>query len=296
MYHYFVPTVIDRYAGTLERVFGHAPCVDERTRVGVRHQTVLTIGLRPDTLVCETPWTADGPVPAPDTDDHPFPYLVRRTIPGPYVVSLVLILFGSAAIVRASSGPLRRMRAYLDLFFMGAAFLLLETTNVVRFALLFGTTWFVNALVFAGILGSVLAAIEVARRRPPQRPSRLFVPLFVTVGLAWLVPPDALLSLPFAARFLAAAALGFAPVFFANLVFAERFRGVASSTVAFAANLLGAMVGGVLEYAALVTGYRTLLLLVAGLYLAAWATGRRTLSSGSPAPPGLAQATAAGAG
>ena len=38
---------------------------------------------------------------------------------------------------------------------MGAAFLLLETKNVVQFALLFGTTWFVNALVFAGLLVSV---------------------------------------------------------------------------------------------------------------------------------------------
>ena len=38
------------------------------------------------------------------------------------------------------------MSGYVDLFFMGAAFLLLETKNIVQFALLFGTTWFVNAL------------------------------------------------------------------------------------------------------------------------------------------------------
>ena len=63
-----------------------------------------------------------------------------------------------------SAGPLAPMRAYTDLFFMGAAFLLLETKSVVQFALLFGTTWFVNALVFAGVLLSVLAAVEVARR------------------------------------------------------------------------------------------------------------------------------------
>jgi hypothetical protein len=36
--------------------------------------------------------------------------------------------------------------------------------------------------------------------------------------------------------------------------------------VAFGANLLGAMVGGLLEYGALVVGYRGLLLAVAGLY------------------------------
>jgi hypothetical protein len=36
--------------------------------------------------------------------------------------------------------------------------------------------------------------------------------------------------------------------------------------VAFGANLLGAMVGGLLEYGALLVGYRALLLVVAGLY------------------------------
>ena len=83
-------------------------------------------------------------------------------------MSIALILVASALAVRAISGPFRAMRSSLDLFFMGAAFLLLETKSVVQFALLFGTTWFVNALVFAGILLSVLLAIEVARRTQPD--------------------------------------------------------------------------------------------------------------------------------
>ena len=38
-------------------------------------------------------------------------------------------------------------------------------------------------------------------------------------------------------------------MFFANLIFAQRFREVGSSTSAFGANLLGAMAGGLLEEA-----------------------------------------------
>lgn len=277
MYHFYTPTVIDRYAGTLDEVFGHPPCIDERTRVGVRFQTVLTINTDPEGLTCDTPWVASGPVPAPDSDDHPFPYLVRRTIPTQYAVSLALILLASAAVVRVAAGPFRPMAGYLDLFFMGAAFLLLETKNVVQFALLFGTTWFVNALVFGGILLTVLAAVEVAKRVPFRRPSWLFVPLFVSLAVAWAVPQEALLALSFMPRFVAATTLAFAPVFFANLVFAERFRRVGSSTIAFGTNLLGAMVGGVLEYSALVVGYRSLLVVAAVLYVAAWVFGRGTL-------------------
>ena len=49
------------------------------------------------------------------------------------------------------------------------------------------------------------------------------------------------------------------------------------STTAFGANLLGAMAGGLVEYAALVTGYQALLFLVAGLYGIAWLLRQRTL-------------------
>ncbi|MDQ3938082.1 MAG: hypothetical protein M3253_05305, partial [Chloroflexota bacterium] len=71
-------------------------------------------------------------------------------------------------------------------------------------------------------------------------------------------------------RYLAAAAVAFAPVFFANLVFSYSFRDTTSADMAFASNLLGAMVGGAIEYLALVTGYGALLLVVALLYGLAW--------------------------
>ena len=90
---------------------------------------------------------------------------------------LGLILLVSILLVRVTAGPLRQMRPYVDLFFMGAAFLLLETKNVVQFALLFGTTWVVNAAVFAGVLLSVLAAIETARRFRLPRPALLYLGL-----------------------------------------------------------------------------------------------------------------------
>ncbi len=82
--------------------------------------------------------------------------------------------------------------------------------------------------------------------------------------------PERLLVLDRPVRLLAAIALTFAPVFLANLIFAERFRESVSSTIAFGANLLGAMVGGLLEYGSLVIGYRALIPIVAILYAAAF--------------------------
>jgi hypothetical protein len=240
----------------------------------------------PTALRCDASWQPAGEVVAPATDDRPFVYLRERSIPGRYVWTIALVLAASAMLVRFAGGRFRAMGGVIDLFFMGAAFLLLETKSVVQFALLFGTTWFVNALVFAGILFTVLLAIEVERRVRIGRPGLLFGLLFLGLLMAGLVPAETLLSMAIVPRFLAATALAFFPVFVANLVFAERFRDVEDPTTAFGANLLGAMVGGALEYLSLVTGYRALLIVAAGLYALAWLTGGRKIRG-----PGLKAAS-----
>jgi len=275
MYNYYREEwLIDRLAGTLQAAYGHAPCVDSVGGEG--RLAVLTVGLAPDDVECPSQWTPrdEDAARTPASDDYPFVYLQQRSIPALYLVTLGLVLAVSVALTRWASGPLRRMTSYGDLFFMGVAFLLLETKAVVQFALLFGTTWFVNALVFAGILASVLAAIELSRRVRIARPELLYLVLLGALAVAWVVPTDALLQVDTTPRFIAAVALWFTPIFIANLVFAHRFRDVEESNVAFGANLLGAMIGGVLEYMALLTGYQALIILVAVLYGLAFLTGQ----------------------
>jgi spermidine synthase len=287
MYNYYQqPWLIDRYGNTLTRVYGDAPCLQTMVP-GVGADGVdldaFIAGGTPETVMC-TPearasvWSPSAKPPAPATDDHPFPYLKdRSSIPTLYLVSLSLILVVSILAVRLAGGPLRQMRPYADLFCMGVAFLLLQTKHVVQFALLFGTTWFVNALVFSGVLASVLLAITVSKRVTFKRPGLLYIVLAASLVVAYLLPASALLDLPFLARFLAAVTIAFAPIFTANLVFTQRFKDTGDSTSAFGANLLGAMLGGVLEYAALVTGYRLLLVAVAFFYAMAFLLGRRHL-------------------
>jgi hypothetical protein len=99
-----------------------------------------------------------------------------------------------------------------------------------------------------------------------------------TLGISYVVQPDALLTLPYLPRLAVAVALAFLPIYIANVAFSKRFAASADSQEAFAVNLLGAIVGGCLEYGALVTGYRNLLIVVAVIYLLAFALqprGRR---------------------
>jgi hypothetical protein len=268
MYNYYEPFLLDRYAGTLADVYGHVPCVELGDSLAARRQAVLTAGAGA-TVNCRSPWK-QVKVSEP-TDNYPFPYLEHRTIGPLYWHTLLLLLVASVGLIALAGGRgTLRMGRYVDLAFMGGAFLLLETKNVVQFALLFGTTWFVNSLVFAGVLLSVYLAIETARhlRMPP--PWLLYALLLTALVVAWAVPQESLLALSPVPRFVAAVAVAFAPIFLANLVFAQRFRDVAASNIAFAANLLGAIVGGMLEYLSLVTGYRFLLVVVGMLYALAF--------------------------
>jgi hypothetical protein len=269
MYNYYrEPWLIDRLAGTVAAGFGHAPCID--TYAGA--QAVISAGMTLADQQCKTTWapTPGQRVIPPATDNAPFLYFKGGTFPPLYSVTLALILLASLVAVRALGGPIRQMRPYADLFFMGAAFLLLETKNVATFALLFGTTWFVNALVFAGVLVIVLAAVETTRKfRTPPLPV-VYIGIVLALALAWVVRPEWLLPLAFWPRLIAATLLAFLPIYLANVAFSKRFSESADSQEAFAINLLGTIVGGCLEYSALFLGYDNLLIVVALLYLAAF--------------------------
>jgi SAM-dependent methyltransferase len=294
MYNYYRPDVFDRYAATLTEVFGAPPCLDKGERgAGANFQAVLTVSAEPGAMRCSR-WEEPQRTPRSATDDYPFPYAQGWGLSNYYVVSLTLLLLGSALAIRRFGGiDMAGARRYADLFFMGAAFLLLETKSIVQFALLFGTTWLVNSLVFAGILVSVLLAIEIAARFPRLDRRMLYGLLLASLGVAWFVRTEQLLGLSPITRFLVATAVTFAPIFFANLIFADRFRAVGSSTTAFGLNLLGAILGGVIEYSSVVVGYRALTLVAAVIYSIAYAlTPRRAPSAAGQAGAGATEAAA----
>jgi hypothetical protein len=151
---------------------------------------------------------------------------------------------------------------------MGVAFLLLETKSIAQFSLLFGTTWIVNSLVFGGILTSVLCANLLAARLRLQRRWPLFVLLAATLALAGVLPPATLLAIEAPAlRYAATVVLTFSPIFIANLIFSREFRDAEASARAFGWNMLGAVIGGGLEYSSLLLGHARLLWVVGGCYL-----------------------------
>ena len=279
LYNYYRDDwLVSKLATMLQDTFGHEPLV---TTYGLPMATLaagplvasLPDGQPPADLVTGPPGVMDGVRPPRSaTDDWPFLYLRTPFIATHYLTALAVVLIGAliavALAARVTGTTIRRFSPHF--FALGVAFLLLSTRSLTSFSLLFGTTWLVNSLAFFAILTSVLLAIFVNARWPIKRPTPLYIALFVSIGVAFLLPPESLLLDPPILRYAIASVVAFAPVFLANLVFSYSFRDTATADMSFASNLLGAMVGGALEYLALVTGYQALLLVVALFYALAW--------------------------
>lgn len=202
----------------------------------------------------------------PATDDWPFLYLVGHSFPLLYIEGLAMVLvFALGGILTLA--PRKVLRRFdWHMFFLGAAFMLLEVKSLTTFSLLFGSTWLVNSLVFFAILCSVLLAILFNRRFKVKRIAPVYLLLFAILVLNILLPPEALLLSNPVIRYILASALAFAPVFLANIIFTNSFRDSETADIAFASNLLGIIFGAGLEYFSMLIGYRLLLIPVIVFY------------------------------
>lgn len=272
MYNYYrTAWIVDRLGMTIQTAFQQAPCLDTAGDLN-QWLSVLTVSPEADTLICKKYWAPhSASPPQPATDNHPFFYMEFDDISGMYFLCLGFILFTSIFAIKYSGGSTKAITQYFDLFLLGAAFLLLETKNIIQFALLFGATWQVNALVFIGILSTVYTSILMTQYKMSLPIKLLFTGLLLSLFICWQIPSHSLLQLNPSLRLFTASALAFTPILFANLIFAARFKATANATDAFAANMCGCIAGGLLEYSSLIIGYQNLLILVAILYFSAYA-------------------------
>jgi predicted membrane-bound spermidine synthase len=210
------------------------------------------------------------------TDDWPFLYLKERGVPVAYrwgIGAMVAFIALVAGLVRFSTRRARRhtvpgtLATNLAFLFMGLAFLLLETKSVIQFSLLFGTTWKNSSLVFLAVLLLVLAANFVAARARTVSLPLIGTLLVASCLFGYVFPLRHLLGIESTLlRFLAASLVTFTPVFFANLVFSVTFREQALPEQVFGWNLIGATLGGVVEYVGMRFGYAFLGVIVAAAY------------------------------
>jgi SAM-dependent methyltransferase len=202
------------------------------------------------------------------TDDWPFLYLKEPSIPTHYLFfMLIVVVFGLISFGLIERG---RRRINLQFFFLGAGFMLLETRSITEIALLFGSTWVVNAIAIGAILLAVWAAnwTVIRWKQPPVR--LLYLAIVICLALGNLIQPGTLYVPSLLLRLALVAVVVFSPIFLAGLVFSSQFRHADHPNLLFGSNLLGAMVGGAVEYFSLIVGLSPLYLVGGVLYLLAF--------------------------
>jgi SAM-dependent methyltransferase len=223
------------------------------------------------------------------TDDWPFLYLREPMIPtlslrGMGIMGglglLLIFLFlprqrkGTNALAGRDRAPSISSALNLQLFFLGAGFMLVETKAVVTMALLFGSTWVVNSVVFLAVLVMILLANLWTLRFKPARLWPYYAGLLITLALNAIVPLDFFLGMNRSIQVLGSCLLVFAPILFAGVIFAASFKRTNEPDRAFGINIAGAMVGGLAEYSSMLLGFQYVAL-VAILFYALSAIGLR---------------------
>lgn len=210
----------------------------------------------------QTPFQA-APV-EPTTDDWPFLFLEKRGIPFHYLMPLFIILMLSLIPVRLCG--VRNSDVNWHLFFMGAAFLLIETKAVTTLALIFGSTWLVNSIVIGAILSMILAANLLMEKFSGVKFTWLYAALFGSLLLNFCFPFSILNEYSWSFRLVISSVVVGLPILFAALIFAKAFDLVRSPSASLASNLLGGLVGGLLEYLDMWVGLQSLNILALALY------------------------------
>jgi hypothetical protein len=166
------------------------------------------------------------------------------------------------------------------MFFLGAGFMLIETKAVVHMALLFGSTWMTNSVVFVAVLLMILFANLFVLIFRPQRLWPFYVALFAALVLNVVVPLNSFLGWPPDLQIAGSCLLVFVPILFAAVIFAVSFSRTREADRAFGFNIAGAMLGGLTEYSSMLLGFRYLLLVALGFYTlsAIWRNGARMQS------------------
>jgi SAM-dependent methyltransferase len=220
----------------------------------------------------------DGDKVVSTSDDWPFLYLRNRLIPDLTIRSMgILALLGVGMVYLFL--PKGRIALNGRMFFLGAAFMLLETRAVVQMALLFGSTWLVNSAVFFTVLILILLANLYVLKVEKVHLFRHYVGLLMFMTAGVLIPVDVFLSGGILWRYVAPCILALGPMFFAGVIFAGSFRDAANPDLAFGSNIAGSVLGGLAESFSMLLGFRHLLLLAMLFYLlSAWSPRLRQAS------------------
>ena len=136
---------------------------------------------------------------------------------------------------------------------------------VTQLSLLFGATWIVNSVVIAAFLAMALVANALAGTCRVSAAAMYGILIVLLIADFWF-PYSAINSLSAGAKFFVGGGWAALPVFFSGIVFSTSLQRFGRPAKVLGVNLLGAVLGGLLENAVMIGGTPILKALALGMY------------------------------
>ena len=203
------------------------------------------------------------------TDDWPFFYMSYRVYPLSYMLLISFIFVVSFVFIKKHTG-INLSKFSFTSFFLGVGFMLMETKGITELAKIYGSTWVVVSVVIISVLLMAyianLLVIKKFKISNNQIYFLLLLSILVSLGITFVNYynyPTYLLKI-FVPIILTL------PVLFSGLAFSRELIKSGSTANTLSCNILGALVGGLLEYNSMYFGFKFLYLLAFVAYLMAY--------------------------
>ena len=204
------------------------------------------------------------------TDDWPFLYMPSKVYPFTYLsIIIVLLLFSIYFLNKVIKIKASNFSA--SCFFLGAGFMLVETKGITEIAKIYGSTWVVISIVIAAVLFMSFIANLIFMKKIKISSSYAYSLLLISLIIGYyLFTQDSVTIPPNINKVLMPIILTL-PILFSGIAFSKELLKLQSISQALSSNILGAMVGGFLEYNSMYFGFSNLYILAGVIYLSAFA-------------------------
>ena len=210
------------------------------------------------------------------TDDWPFFYMSYRIYPTSYAV-LISVIFIISLIFLKKMTKMNYNKFSFTCFFLGVGFMLMETKGITELAKIYGSTWVVVSVVITAILSMAYLANLMIIKKIKISVNKIYFLLITSLFSTYLITFVDFYNYPtIYLKFLVPIILTF-PVFFSGLAFSKELLSYGSTANALSCNILGAIVGGLLEYNSMYFGFKFLYILAIIFYFLAYVTSNKRI-------------------
>ena len=203
------------------------------------------------------------------TDDWPFLYMPSKVYPFSYLVIIIILSFSSIYFLNKLI-KIRTNNFSVSCFFLGAGFMLVETKGITEIAKIYGSTWIVVSVVIAAVLLMSFISNLIVMKKIKISLLATYALLLISLIFGYYLFTKGSNQMSSDINKIIMPIILTLPILFSGIAFSKELLKLQSISQALSSNILGAMLGGFLEYNSMYIGFSNLYVLAGVIYFSAY--------------------------